>query len=90
MQISKLSLSNLIHEAEVGTAKCFLRRIGRVAPEYAGGIFDKMLDKRSAKIMKLRYIERLGWGEICGSDGVYKCSSQVYKLHKKAIETLIG
>ena len=43
-------------------------------------------DEKLLRIMELRYLDRLPWEEII--DEMDMCPSQVYRLHKKALEIL--
>ena len=68
------------------------REISRLEEERRRAFADSALlisrlpDEKMARILELRYLDRLGWEEITEEMGC--CASRVYRLHQLALEIL--
>ena len=49
-------------------------------------LISRLPDEKMARILELRYLDRLGWEEITEEMGC--CASRVYRLHQLALEIL--
>ena len=49
-------------------------------------LIARLPDEKMARILELRYLDRLGWEEITEEMGC--CASRVYRLHQLALEIL--
>lgn len=49
-------------------------------------LISRLPDEKMARILELRYLDRLGWEDITEEMGC--CASRVYRLHQLALEIL--